>query len=67
LHRPIPYGQNIHLSQFPDQHRRFDRPCQRKKAQRLNQKLKLTATKPRLNPPPNISLELRQADPSTLT
>ena len=29
----IPYGQKIHLNQFPEKNRRFDCPCQRQKAQ----------------------------------
>jgi len=44
------YGQKIHLSQFPEKHRRFDCPCLRQKVKLLNQNLKFTPSKPRSKP-----------------
>ena len=42
----VPYGQKIHLSQFPEKYRRFDCPCLRQKVKLLNQNLKFTPSKP---------------------
>ncbi len=45
-----PYGQNIHLRQFPDQNRPVDDHLRRPSANRLHQKLKLTPAKPQPKP-----------------
>ena len=49
---------NINASQFPEKHRRFN-SSRRPKSE-------LIPPKPRLKPPPKISLELRQADSDAL-